>query len=323
MLNVRRFVKGADESLWDQVLNTSRRDSEEWGAIAVEELLPKEKRPGFDFEGRFIAELDGKSVGLVHADVDRLSHGKQGLIRLSVIPEFLGIGIERQLLETGLAELKARGMTTAQAWADSENRDYIQLLGSLGFKRVRVSSTMEMDLTNVSQSIGENEHVVIEPLQRDREEDIELINRLDNEIYKEHFNFRPDTLEETRYFLFGNPYFKERETFFAVLNGERIGYVTVCIDEKYSLEKNVKAGRISSVGVLKKYRGRGIGARLMLHGLKILKAKGMTRVVLHVDDYNPTKPFALYAKAGFSVKKKDFTYERKLQILLAPALLLE
>ena len=312
MLSVRRLVKGVDEPVWDEVLGISRRDSEEWGAIAVEELLLREKRPGFDFEGRFIAELDGKLVGLVHADVDKLSQDRKGLIRLAVIPGFRGTGIERQLLETALTELKVRGMTAAQAWTDSENRDYIQLLERLEFKRVRVGSTMEMDLGNVSQHIGEDEHVAIRPLQKDREEDIELINRLDNEIYKEHFNFRPDTLEETRYFLFYNPYFKERETFFAVLNGERIGYVTVGIDEKYSLEKKVRAGRISSVGVLKGYRRRGIGARLMLHGLETLKAKGMTRAILHVDDYNPTEALTLYEKVGFRVNKKDFTYERKL-----------
>ena len=312
MLSVRRLVKGVDEPVWDEVLGISRRDSEEWGAIAVEELLLREKRPGFDFEGRFIAELDGKLVGLVHADVDKLSQDRKGLIRLAVIPGFRGTGIERQLLETALTELKVRGMTAAQAWADSENRDYIQLLERLEFKRVRVGSTMEMDLANVSQHIGEDEHVAIRPLQKDREEDIELINRLDNEIYKEHFNFRPDTLEETRYFLFYNPYFKERETFFAVLNGERIGYATVGIDEKYSLEKKVRAGRISSVGVLKGYRRRGIGARLMLHGLETLKAKGMTRAILHVDDYNPTEALTLYEKVGFRVNKKDFTYERKL-----------
>jgi ribosomal protein S18 acetylase RimI-like enzyme len=171
---------------------------------------------------------------------------------------------------------------------------------------------MEMDLANVPLNIGENEHVAIRPVQKDREEDIELFNWLDNEIYKEHFNFRPDTLEETRYFLFSNPYFKERETFFAVLNGERIGYVSVGVDERYSLEKKVRAGRMSSVGVLEGYRKRGIGTRLMLHGLEILKAKGMTRAILHVDDYNPTKALTLYERMGFRVKKKDFTYERKL-----------
>jgi len=293
-------------------LSASRRDSEEWGAVAVEELRLKEKRPGFDSEGRFIADLDGKSVGLVHADVNKLSEDRKGLIRLSVISEFRGAGIERRLLEAALIELKVRGMTAAQAWTDSENRDYMQLLEKLGFKRIRAGSTMEMDLADVSRNVVENKQVAIWSLQKDREDHIELINRLDNEIYKEHFNFRPDTLDETRNFLFLSPYFTQRETFFAVFNGEKVGYVSVAVDEKYSLEKRVRAGRISSVGVLKGYRRRGIGTRLMLHGLETLKAKGMTKAILHVDDYNPTKARTLYGKVGFRVKKKDFTYERKL-----------
>ncbi len=312
MLNIRRFVKGVDELIWDGVLNTSRKDREDWRAIAVEELLLEPKRPSFDFEGRFITELDGKPVGVVHADVDELSEDKKGLIRLSVIPEFRGSGIERQLVETALTELKVRGMTIAQVWADSRERDYIQLLEKLEFKHVRVGSMMEMDLANVSQNIGENKQVVITHLQKDREEDMELINWLDNEIFKEHFNFRPETLEETRYFLFSNPYLKGQETFFAVLDGERVGYVSVGIDEKYNVEKKMKAGEISAIGVLKRYRSRGIGTMLMLHSLETLKAKGMAKAILHVDDYNPTKALALYEKVGFRAKNKDFTLERKL-----------
>jgi mycothiol synthase len=305
-------VKGVDELIWDGVLNTSRKDREDWRAIAVEELLLEPKRPGFDFEGRFIAELDGKPVGLVHADVDELSEDKKGLIRLSIITEFRGSGIERQLLEIALTELKVRGMTTAQVWADSEEQDYIQLLEKLEFKHVRMGSMMEMDLANVSQKIGENKQVAIRPLQKDREEDVELINWLDNEVFKEHFNFRPETLEETRHFLFSNPYLEEQETFFAVLNGEAVGYVSVGIDEKYNMEKKVKAGEISAIGVLKRHRRRGMGTMLMLHSLETLKAKGMTKAILHVDDYNPTKALTLYEKVGFRAKKKDFTFEREL-----------
>ena len=209
-------------------------------------------------------------------------------------------------------ELKVRGMTAAQAWTDSENRDYMQLLEKLGFKRIRAGSTMEMDLADVSRNVVENKQVAIGSLQNDREDHIELINRLDNEIYKEDFNFRPDTLDETRYRLFLSPYFTQREIFFAVFNGEKVGYVSVAVDEKYSLEKRVRTGRISSVGMLKGYRRRGIGTMLMLHGLETLKAKGMTKAILHVDDYNPTEALTLYKKVGFTVKKRDFTYEREL-----------
>ena len=313
MLDIRRFAKGVDEPVWVEVLNAARKDREDWRAITAEEMLLQEQGdPSFDSEGRFIAELDGRPVGVAHANVDKLREERKGFIRLDVIPESRGTGIERQLLETALGELKARGMTTAQASADSREQGRIQLLEELGFKRVRVFSMMGMDLVNASQSIGENKQVAIRPLQKDLEEDLELLTWLINETFKEHFNFRPDTVEEIRHFLFSDPRLKEQEVFFAVVDGESIGYIGVGIDEKYNLEKKVKAGEIFTIGVLKGYRRTGIGARLMLHGLETLKARGMTKALLGVDDYNPTKAIGLYEKVGFRPKKKDFIFEREL-----------
>jgi len=83
-------------------------------------------------------------------------------------------------------------------------------------------------------------------------------------------------------------------------------------DEKYNLEKNVQRGDIFTIGVLKKYRRRGIGARLMLHALETLRAKGMTKATLGVDDYNATKAIRLYEKVGFKVKKRDLIFAREL-----------
>ena len=312
MLSMRRFVRGVDEPIWVKVLNAAHKESEDWRAITVEEMLLDEKRPNFDFDGRFIAELEGRPAGIMHANVDKLGRDGKGFIRFGVIPEFRGRGVEQQLVETALRELKVRGMTTAQAWTESEKRDHIQLFEGLGFERVRVFSMMEMDLANVSQNIGENEQVAIRPLQTNLEEDIKLFDWLLNQSFKEHFNYRPHTLEETRHGLLSNPYCEEREFFFAVLNGESVGYVGVGIDEKYNLEKSVKAGEIRVIGVLKTHRRTGIGTRLMLHSLENLKAKGMTTVLLGVDDYNPTKALALYEKVGFRAKKKDFIFEREL-----------
>jgi mycothiol synthase len=309
---MRRFVKNIDEPVWVEVLNAAHKEREEWRTITVEDLLLEEKRPSFDFEGRFIAELDGKPVGTVHANVDKLREDGKGFIRLGVTPEFRGGETEQRLIETALGELKARGMTTAQTWTDSGWKKRIQLLEELNFKRVRVFSLMEMDQANVSQNIGENKQVAMRPLHKDLDEDIKLVNRLENESFKEHFDYRPDTLEETQHQLLSNPYLKEQEVFFALLNGESVGYIGVGVDEKYNLEKKVKAGEIFTIGVLKRYRRTGIGARLMLHGLETLKAKGMTKAILGVDDYNPTKALKLYEKVGFRAKKQDFVFEREL-----------
>ena len=314
MLHIRRFVHGVDEPVWVEVLNASRKDRENWRAVTVEEMLLQEKEdPALDLEGRFIAELDRKPVGVVHANVDKFRKERKGFIRFDVIPESRGEGIECRLVEITLRELKDRGMATAQAVVDSRKRDYVELLEGLDFKQVRVGIIMEMDLVNASQNIGENKQVAIRSVQKEQEEEIRLLTWLWNETFKEHFNFRPDTVEEIHHFLFSDLYFKDaKEIFLAMLDGENVGYVGVGIDEKYNLEKNVEAGDIFTIGVLKKYRRRGIGARLILHALETLEVKGMTKATLGVDDHNPTKAMRLYEKVGFKVKKKDLVFEREL-----------
>jgi len=314
MLNIRRFVRGADESLWVDILNAARKGREDWRAITVEEVLLQEKEdPKFDPEGRFVAEFDGRPVGILHAKVDKLREEKKGYIPFDVPPESRGRGIEHQLLETGLRELKARGMMTAQASVDTRELDYVGLLQGLDFKQVRVISMMEMDLADVSQNIGENKQVAIRSLQKDREEDVKLFTWLSNETFREHFDSRPDTIEEVRHFLFSDLYFdKGKDIFFAELDGESVGYIGAGIDGKYNLEKNVRRGDIFTIGVLKKLRRRGIGARLMLHALEAFRARGMTKATLGVDDYNTTKAIRLYKKVGFKVNKKDLIFQKGL-----------
>ena len=311
MLNIRRFVKGADESLWVGVLNAARREREDWRTITVEELLADSERPSFDFEGRFIGERDGKAVGIVHAKVDDLNEDKKGFVHFDVIPEFRGCEIETALIETALGELKARGMTIAQTWAYLSESKRIELLKSLHFRHIRLFSVMEMELAELSQNVGGSKQVAIRSLRRELEDDIKLFSWLGNETYKEDLDYSPRTLEETRHFLFLDPYLQEKEVLFAVLDGESVGCVGVGIDEKLNLEKQTQTGEVFVIGVLKAHRRKGIGTELMLHGLERLKAKGMTKAILGVEDENVTQAMKLYEKVGFRIKKREVILERE------------
>jgi ribosomal protein S18 acetylase RimI-like enzyme len=315
MLNIRRFVKGADETAWVGVLNSAYQEYEVWWrAITVEEMREQEKRPNFDSEGRFVAELDGKPVGIIHAHVDKLRKERKGFVHIfCVIPEFRGLGVEERLLDLAVNELKGRGMNLMQAWTDHSRNDRIQILEKAGFKLVDVESDMEINLTHIPTNIGENKQVTIRSLRKNEEEDIRILNWLSNESFKEHFDYRPRTIDETRDSLVNDPYLPTyQECFFAMLNEKNVGFVRVGIDEKYNIEKNVKCGRIRSLGVLKPYRRRGVGAKLTLQGLETLRAKGMTKAILDVDDFNPTKAIKLYEKVGFKVAKKYLKYEKGL-----------
>jgi len=49
----------------------------------------------------------------------------------------------------------------------------------------------------------------------------------------------------------------------------------------------------------------------MLHGLERLRARGMTKAILGVEDDNPTQAMRFYEKLGFSVKKRESILERE------------
>jgi len=313
LLEIRRFVQEVDEEAWVRVWNAAYKEYEDLRQMAVDEFRIFEKAPFFDSEGRFIAELDGKPVGIVHANVDKKRKEKKSFIRtFGIIPEFRGRGIEEKLVETALKELKSRGMETVQGWTSDSREDRIRLWETLEFKLVRKFSLMKRGLKSVPSGIRENREAVLKLLRKDVDEDVRELNWLDNECFKEHFNHRPTTIEETTYNLRKNPFFKDQAWFFAFLNEKAVGYIGVGVDEKYNVDRNTKCGWVLDIGVLKPVRLRGIGTSLMLRGMETLKAKDMAVVMLGVDDWNVTKAINLYEKVGFKVVRKDLTYERNL-----------
>jgi len=313
MLNVKKFVQGKDESLWITVWNQAFHEFEEFRNITLAEMAQWEKAPTFDATGMFIAELDGAPVGIVNAYVDKLRAEKKGFINnFGVVPEFRRRGIGRTLAEKALESLRERGMETVEAGAAADKIAANSLWESMGFQKVRVFSLMKRKLDNLPSNVGENLEIVLRKVQKPTAEDISIINRLGNETFSEHYNFRPASLEETRFFLIDDPIFKEQEWLIANLQGSPVGYVGVGVDSKYNEEKSTLAAWILDIGVLKQHRRNGIGTRLMIEAMKLMKTKNMTEAMLGVDDQNPTKAIKLYEKVGFTAARKDIAYQKTL-----------
>jgi ribosomal protein S18 acetylase RimI-like enzyme len=309
MQKIRRFVQGRDEDAWVSVFNKVFREFDDFRSITVEDMLMSETSPTFDAAGMFIAELEGEPVGIVNAYVDKMRKEKKGFIRmLGVVPEYRRRGIGRALAEKAMESLRERGMETVEAGAVMDKPEAIQLWESMGFHDVRIFSLMKRNLENIPSGIGESREVQLRKFQKGSQEDLKLITWLSNETFSEHYNYRPDSVEETRYFLEQDPIFKDQEWILTLLQNKPVGYVGVGIDQKYNEEKNTRCGWILSIGVLKPSRLKGIGTRLMIEGMKLLKTKGMTEAMLGVDDQNPTKAIKLYEKVGFQAARKDIAY---------------
>ncbi len=309
-VNVRRFLKGVDEPVWVELMNAEYREyASWWRGTTAEEMLEHEKNASFDFEGRFVAEVDGKPVGIIHAHVETSGEEKRGFIRdFCVLEAFRGSEVEERLLGVAVNEFKKHQVNRMRAWTGVERTDRIRFLEKSGFKFAFRTIDMRISLADVPVSIGENAQVGIKPLKNEVDEDIVALNWLANECFKEDPLHRPETLEETRQSLLNNPVLKWQKHFFAVLDNKNVGHIGVGIDEKYNVERNVKTGFVSGVGVLPAHRRRGIGTRLLLHGLRALRDRGMTTATLDTTDTNPTRAITLYEKVGFKVLQEYVTY---------------
>jgi len=313
MLKIRNFVVGKDEAIWAHIVSVAFKDYEDFRSISAEEVRKEEKSPNFDASGMFIAELDGKPVGVVNAYIDKFREEKKGFIwRLGVLPEYRRRGVGKALAQKAIESLKERGMEIAETALGSTRETCIRLFKDLGFKLIRSSSIMKMSLDGIPSNIGENQEVEMRRLNIDSEEDMILLNDLENECFKEHFNYRPSKIEETRHWLLESPWFQWQACFFAELEGKPVGFIIIGVDEKYNREKGTLSGWINDVGVLKPFRRRGIGTVLMLKGLRELKNKGLENALLYVDDENPTKARKLYEKIGFKTIKKTQIYQKKI-----------
>jgi len=312
MLTIRRFVEGEDEELWIRILNEAYKEYEDFRPDTMEDMELRKKSPTFDLTGMFIAELDGTPVGIVNAFVDRNREEKKGFLRgLGVVPAFRRRGVGRRLVEKAIESLKERGMESVQGWTRQGKVACKSLLESMEFKLVRAFSTMRRNLKTIPYNIREHKKLKMRALETNID-DIKLLTWLENETFKEHFDFRPMTVEETKYWIMSKPWCDIIGFFFAYLDEQPVGYVGGGIDSKFIQYKGIKRGWIMDIGVLKPNRRTGIGIALMQQGMEFLKSEGMTEVELGVDDSNPTKAIELYKKVGFQIVLKELTYLRKI-----------
>ena len=316
MLKIRRFVIGKDESDLVKMHNAIYYRHPSYAQLTVEDYRKLYKDPERDTKGRFIAEANNSPVGWVNASVDRLRADKKGFVWVGLMPMFRGQGIEEELTEAAIRNLKRRGMKVAQSVVEED--EAVRVWKKLGFKLVRKSSLMTKKLDDLASDVGENAEVALQPIRKDSDEDLKLLNRLWNESFKKHFNYRPIPLESTIYLVKKDSSWGRQGWYFALLDGQPVGFVGASAGGLDNRAANAKRGWvlprgwILSIGVLKPYRRKGIGTRLILHGMNFLKARGVVSVMLTVDDTNVTKAKKLYEKVGFTEAWKWSFYEKRI-----------
>jgi GNAT superfamily N-acetyltransferase len=97
----------------------------------------------------------------------------------------------------------------------------------------------------------------------------------------------------------------DRELWFLAVAGEELAGVVLCRRE----ESDETRGWIAVLGVRRPYRRHGLGAALLQHALREVRAAGCTHLGLGVDSPSRTGAERLYERAGMRVEHRYDLYE--------------
>ncbi len=285
---------------------------------AVEEIDKDWQAPGFELaaDSRVVLTPGGRIVG--YGD---LWGSSLALVRfrswVRVHPEFRGHGIGTYL--NRWAEERAReSMVKApegtrvvlQTTASSKDAEAQELLKTRGMRQVRHSWLMEIALDEEPPAPEWPEGIIVRPK---RPGDEHAIYEARCAAFKDHWGMVDEPFNEGfarwRHIMEQSP-FHDPSLWFVAEDGEQIAGFSLCSPKTAD---DPDMGWVELLGVLRKWRRRGLGLALLLHSLRALRGRGLARAGLAVDAQSLTGATRLYEKAGMDVIHRYVTFEKELR----------
>jgi mycothiol synthase len=235
----------------------------------------------------------------------------------TVVPRWRGQGIGTQIFAESerrawarLEEAPARTVYL-QAYGDRSQRDVADLYARFGLRPVRYFFRMIYDAPQMPARPAYPPGYSVRNFVRNQDE--ETMWRITNTAFRDHWGHTGDLLEEWLHW-FGGDYFDPALAFLGMDSaGQPVG---ICLCTIYP-ERNERLGReqgvVDALGVLREHRQRGLGRALLLEGMRALRRRGCTHLMLGVDSENPTGALRLYESAGFREGRTGVAFRKALR----------
>lgn len=185
------------------------------------------------------------------------------------------------------------------------------LFEDMGYAHIRSSYHMLIEMDGLVPEPVWSEGITLRTF--NPETDAEAVYRAETESFRDHFGFVEEPFEE------GFKSFKhfqiEYESFdptllFLAMDGNEIAGINICRPNSYD---DPNLGWVSTLGVRRPWRKRGIGLALLRHSFNEFYRRGRRKVGLGVDALNLTGALRLYENAGMHVHKSFDLYEKELR----------
>ena len=260
---------------------------------------------GGDADVRHLLVQDGDAlVGYAHLDVTDPVAGSSA--ELAVAPEARRHGIGRTLVAELLAQTPDGRL---RVWAHGEHPAAAVLAGAMGLSRSRVLFQLRRSLVDPLPPVTVPEGVSIRTFRVG--EDEQAWTALNNRAFADHPDQGGWGLEEIE-LRKAEPWFDPAGFFLAEHDGRLVGFHWTKVHggrDAHDGHDHPPIGEVYIVGVDPSEQGRGLGPALTLLGLHSLRDRGLTSVLLYVDESN-TAAVRVYERLGFTRHATDVCYSK-------------
>ena len=266
------------------------------GVRPLSEHVMLHLRYGGDAPARnFLAYRGDDLAGYAHLDTTDVVAGASA--ELAVSPEHRGIGLGRRLVEV-LVEQTAGGRL--RLWSHGGQSGAAALAQSMGFRRERVLWQMRRSLFAPVPEPTWPEGVTVRTFVPGQDEEEWLA--VNNRAFADHPDQGSWTLDEVK-MREREPWFDASGFFLAEKDGRIVGFHWTKVHGAQAHGAGEHAhepmGEVYVVGVDPSMQGLHLGPALTLRGLQHLRARGLSQVMLYVDETN-TNAIGVYERLGFA-----------------------
>jgi mycothiol synthase len=288
-------------------LATAASDSD--GVYPLSEHVMLHLRHGGDAPSVHLLVNDGEQlVGYAHVDTTDEVEGASA--ELAVHPMFRRHGLGRALVEAAFAAATEHDPAgRLRLWAHGDHPSAAALAMSLGFERYRVLYQMRRSLLAPIPAPEFADGVTLREFRPGQDDQSWL------EVNARAFARFPDqghwTLQDLRVRM-AEPWFDPAGFLIAERDGRILGFHWTKV---HGLERHDgdsdhdhdPIGEVYILGLDPDAQGMGLGVALTLAGLRYLRGRGLSQVMLYVDESN-VRAVGLYQRLGFQRWTTDVCY---------------
>lgn len=267
-------------------------------------------------EDLLIAEVNEEPVGYGEGGWEQDNDGGRNYATWGQVhPDWRRRGLGTALLRWS-EERQARVAAThpagierrMESWAGESEAGRMALLQRHGYQIARYDFEMERPNLDDIPELPLPEGIELRPA---LEEHLRRIWETEVEVFRDHWGAIDDSeasFEQKR----ADPR-RDMSLWVVAWQGDEIvGQVLNRIDREANAELGMRRGWVSSVGVRRAWRRRGIARALVAVSLRVLRDAGMTTAGLGVDAENAHGAFGVYDSVGFAVSRTEMVYRKPL-----------